>query len=1089
MNADKFTPCNINRLFDFVFSEKNGEEIFGIPRELFFTPKSEDPFKIKRYGQILETPVGVAAGPHTQMSQNIISAWLVGARYMELKTVQILDELEVTKPCIDMTDEGYNCEWSQELKLRQSLDQYIDAWIILHILKEKFGFKGKDSGFIFNASVGYNLEGIKSPQVTSFLDKITNASSAIKEKTALLEKKYPEIKNISIPSSLTDNVTISTMHGCPPDEIEKIAEYFIKERKFHTTVKLNPTLLGPEKVREILNKKLGYNIIVPNQAFEHDLKYQDGVAIIKSLIKKAEKAQVKFSLKLTNTLETLNIKKNLPEKEKMHYMSGRALHPISVNLAAVLQKEFNGNLDISFAAGVDSYNIVEVLKCGLAPITVSSDILKPGGYGRIKQYVESIQKDFDKCSAKDLEEYIIKNSEKTNIKEAALENLQKYAEKVINDNHYKKSNFPYSSVKTDKKLKYFDCAQATCATECPANQKVSRYINYISEGKIEKAYLTILADNPLPNVQGKVCNRLCAEKCARINYDKPLMIRELKRFAAENSERTELTPAALNGLKAAIIGGGPSGLSCAHYLALNGFEVSIYEGKSFLGGMAADGIPLFRLDKKSLDKDINAILALGVKAYTNKKIDAEQFNALKNNNDYVYIAAGAQKSAPLNISGIQAKGVFDQLTFLSAVKQNRKIDTGKKIIIIGGGNSAIDAARTAKRLSPDNEVTILYRRTKEQMPCGIEEINEALDEKIELIELVSPEAIQVKKEQAAGITVSKMELKEPDTSGRPKPVKIENSEFTIKADTIIVAIGQKTDINFYPDKKLTVNPNTLMTSIENIFAGGDVIRGASTLINAIADGKKAAFEIIRKAGEKIKIDITPIDERKPDYKKLKMAKMRRSFGLDLPEIKPEKRMNFNLFVKTLNKEQAQAEASRCLACDIFCGVCVTVCPNRSNVWYKIKPFALPCEKIQNINGKTKITTVKTVNIKQDYQILNIGDFCNECGNCTVFCPTSGAPYKDKPKFHLTSESFEEADFGFYFEGKNIMKIKKEGKISSLTKKDNRFIYKDDKISASLNAETLKAEKVDLKTDKTEAEIGYIAEYAFLYKNVKGVLSF
>jgi putative selenate reductase len=333
-----------------------------------------------------------------------------------------------------------------------------------------------------------------------------------------------------------------------------------------------------------------------------------------------------------------------------------------------------------------------------------------------------------------------------------------------------------------------------------------------------------------------------------------------------------------------------------------------------------------------------------------------------------------------------------------------------------------------------------------------------------------------------------MELKEPDTSGRPKPVKIENSEFTIKADNIIVAIGQKTDIDFYQDKKLTVNPNTLMTSIENIFAGGDVIRGASTLINAIADGKKAAFEIIKKAGEKIKVDIMPQDERKPDYKKLKIAKMRRSFGFDLPEIKPEQRMNFNLFVKTLNKEQAQAEASRCLACDIFCGVCVTVCPNRSNVWYKIKPFALPYEKIQNINGKTKITTVKTVNIKQDYQILNIGDFCNECGNCAAFCPTSGAPYKDKPKFHFTSESFDNADFGFHFEAQNIMKIKKEGKISSLTKQDNRFIYKDDKLSATLNAETLKAEKVDLKNGKTDAEIGYIAEYAFLYKNVKGVLS-
>jgi putative selenate reductase YgfK subunit len=355
MSSDKFWSCEVETLLHWILEEEKQGQIFGIRKELFFTPKETDPFRLQRYGQLLETPLGVAAGPHTQLSQNLIAAWLTGARYLELKTVQVLDELEVTKPCIDMTDEGYNCEWSQELKLDQSFDEYLNAWIILHILKDKFGWgTSKELGFIFNMSVGYNLEGILSPTVQHFLDRMQNCAAEKDARIEGLAKFYPRVKDLDIPDRISDNITISTMHGCPPDEVEKIGRYFVTERQFNTTIKLNPTLLGPERLRGILNDKLGFETVVPDLAFEHDLKYTDGVALIRALLTDAEKSGVAFNIKLTNTLETANQEQNLPKNEKMVYMSGRALHPISINLAARLQAEFEGSSTANQGAGARS---------------------------------------------------------------------------------------------------------------------------------------------------------------------------------------------------------------------------------------------------------------------------------------------------------------------------------------------------------------------------------------------------------------------------------------------------------------------------------------------------------------------------------------------------------------------------------------------------------------------------------------------------------------------------------------------------------------------------------------------------------------
>jgi len=289
MHTDRFTPLDAATLLRWMQHDLPNKQLFGIDRELFFMPKPDDPFRMERYGKVLETPLGVAAGPHTQLAQNILSAWLCGARYIELKTVQVLDELNVAKPCIDMADEGYNCEWSQELKLDQSFEEYLKAFVLLYVLRDMLNLPveaepGKGPGFIFNMSAGYNLEGIKSPALQRFLDRMENAEEDVKRIKAGLAPLYPAIEKMPIPARLSDNLTVSTMHGCPPDEVESIGRYFITERKYNTAIKLNPTLLGPERLRDILNTQLGYDVCVPDEAFGHDLKYNDGVAIIRKAL-------------------------------------------------------------------------------------------------------------------------------------------------------------------------------------------------------------------------------------------------------------------------------------------------------------------------------------------------------------------------------------------------------------------------------------------------------------------------------------------------------------------------------------------------------------------------------------------------------------------------------------------------------------------------------------------------------------------------------------------------------------------------------------------------------------------------------------
>jgi len=560
-----------------------------------------------------------------------------------------------------------------------------------------------------------------------------------------------------------------------------------------------------------------------------------------------------------------------------------------------------------------------------------------------------------------------------------------------------------------------------------------------------------------------VCDHLCQNKCTRINYDESLLIREVKRFVSEQKE-VKLTPGKKTSVKVGIIGAGPSGLSCAYYLALAGFTIEVFEANSKAGGMVQYAIPGFRLTDNAIERDFKRITDLGVTIHFNYKVDKEKFNALKQEFNFVFIGAGAQLSAPYTIEGIDSAGVLDSLDFLFKAKKCEETGIGKNVLIIGGGNTAMDAARTAYRLVGKNgKVTIVYRRTIEEMPADQGEIKAVLEEGMEIIELTAPEKVVSQNGKVSALVCSKMKLGEKDASGRRKPVKIEGSEFEIECDTIIPAIGQSLNIDFIQNELLKADFSNYQTQLDNVFIGGDALRGAATAIKAIGDGRKAAEQIMKKAGIDFSI-LKPAGRIEHTKKELMLKRAVRNYAPELIELSTGDRKNFKLVTETLNKETIIKEADRCLHCDEICNICTTVCPNFANYSYEIEPVKIQLQKASITDtGKITIENDGIFEVNQKYQILNIANFCNECGNCNTFCPTQSAPYKEKPKFWLTKDSFEKAEEGYYVSSTMNVKellFKHNGEIISLSDNKDNYTFKTNEIVAVLNKKDLSISQID-----------------------------
>ncbi len=942
----------------------NYGRIFGVSNEKFYKNSSNTSMKI--FGEEISSVVGPAAGPNSQLAQNIIASYLAGARLIELKTVQEMDGEDLRKcvprPCINAEDEGYNVEWSTELTVEAALDEYIKAHIGILVLAKELNLSDKKD-FIFNMSVGYNLEGIKSKKIDRFIEGLKDASNLPiwDECKKYLIENISDYKNIdldfinNITANVCNSITLSTLHGCPANEISSIAKYLLTEKKLHTYIKCNPTLLGYEFARNTLDS-MGYDYIVfDDHHFVEDLQFADAVVMLRELKELGASLNLAFGVKITNTFPVKIDNKELPGEEM--YMSGRALFPLSINVANKLSKEFNGELPISYSGGADFFNIEDLVKVGIRPITVATTILKPGGYERLNQLATISEKHID-----------------GGVPVINVNNLEKLAEDTVTNKYLVKDCRPVASRKTSSKLPLYNCYKAPCKDGgCPIEQQIPEYLKLVAEHKYDEAFKIIAIDNGAPSITGTICSHNCQNKCTRLDYDTSLKIRQSKKYAVVNAQdnyvnNIKVTPLKTD-KKVAIIGGGPTGVATAMFLRRNGVATTVFEKREKPFGIVQYVIPEFRINDDEIKKDYDLAVKTGVEFKFNcEETDVEK---LKKDFDFVVIATGAWDKGVNPIEGSGAN-IVDAIEFLAeSRKSNLKMDLGKSVAVIGGGDVAMDCARAALKTSGVETSTIVYRRTKSFMPASHEEIVLAKEDGVKFVELVSP-----LKYDNSTLTCEVMKLGERDASGR-KGVVSTGENIELKFDTVIIATGAKVNTDIFVNNNINLDnrKNPIIneeneTSVENVYIAGDCKIGPTTVVEGIGDGKKITISILNKLSiepDFVKVSI-PQDKSLLYYKK----------GI-------------------LSEDSSNPEdGMRCLSCDTLCEICCDVCPNRANVTI----------------GENKI--------------LHIDGMCNECGNCGIFCPHTGNPYKDKITLFWSEEDFVDSEnIGFLQLSDDTFKIRDE----------------------------------------------------------------
>ncbi len=955
--SETMIPIPFRQLMTWIMAEyRRDGSVFGVHRPYEAGEKSLPIFG----GEKIETPFGPAAGPNTQLAQNIIAGYFAGARFFELKTVQKMDGAElaacISRPCILAEDECYNCEWSTELTVPQAFAEYVKAWCACHVLSRVCGL-GRPDGFVFNMSVGYDLEGIRGEKIDAYLEGMKNASQTpiFQECIRVLEEMFPGEKDLiaAIPPRISNSITVSTLHGCPPEEIERIASYLITEKHLHTFVKCNPTILGYQSARSILDG-MGYGYIAFDEHhFNEDLQYGDAIPMFRRLLALAGEHGLEFGLKLSNTFPVDVTRNELPSEEM--YMAGKSLFPLTIEMARRISGEFDGRLRLSYSGGADFFNIDKLFACGIWPITMATTELKPGGYQRFRQIGEKLE--------------ALAFSPFTRVDTEAVEAL---ALAVRRDKYHVKAVKPLPRRKLHTKVPLTDCFTAPCRGGCPIGQDIPAYIELCRQGKYDQALQVILEKNPLPFITGTICAHHCMDKCTRNFYDRSVQIRAAKLTAAERGYDQVMaslkTPAPVyDGKKAAIVGGGPTGMAAAYFCARSGVPTTLFEKESALGGVVRQVIPSFRIPDEAIEKDAALMRRMGVEVRLNTP--APSVEELKRQGyTHILLAIGAWKPGRLDIPG----NVKPVIAWMKDVKSGKTEKLGH-VAVVGGGNTAMDAARLALRCGAASS-TLVYRRTRQYMPADAEELELAMADGVQFLELVSPV------EQRDGLLVCrKMKLGEPDASGRRAPVET-GETVEIPCDTVISAVGEKVDGDVLAAFGVQVNEKGrpgFKTNAQGVYAAGDALRGPATVVEGIADAAAFAEEVLGRAWETA-IPAEAIPDRAACIAK-----------------------------KGVLCESAKREGDRCLSCDTVCQACADVCPNRANVVVELP------------DGR--------------HQILHVDRMCNECGNCAVFCPYDSAPYKEKFTLFHDRAGFDESqeNQGFLpLEGSRVL-VRLNGRVEEI----------------------------------------------------------
>ena len=1002
--SDRMKIMPFKNLMEWIIDENNTRKsIFGVKK--YYKADTKKGFNI--YKEHMETPIGPAAGPNSQLAQNIVASYVAGARFFELKTVQEMngDALAkcVNKPCIKADDECYNCEWSTELYMDEAIQEYIKAWVLLHFVSKEYGL-GATDGFVFNMSVGYNLDDIKKKDTDTFIECMKDATKhpIFNECKEYLKAHINEFKNFKaddidkIPSRVCDSVTESTLHGCPPSEIERIAMYLMEEKGLNTFIKCNPTLLGYERARKILDD-MGFTYVAfTDSHFLTDLQWNDAIVMLKRLMEYADKKGLTFGVKLTNTFPVDVTRNELPSNEM--YMSGKSLFALSIKVAEMLSTEFNGKLKIAYSGGADAFNIDKLINIGIWPVTVATTILKPGGYDRFYQMAEKIMSNI---------------SAMVSFNGVDVSKVKALSEDCKKDRHLVKKSLRFKQNKIKIKNPLTDCFLAPCSNTCPINQDISLYNYYVKNNEYEKALEVIYRTNPLPFMTGNICAHPCTTACMRNHYEDNVDIRGNKLLAAKSAFDKvikNVKPVASNGKTVAVVGAGPGGIAVATFLSKQGFAVTVYDKEKTAGGTVANIIPHFRLPMEEIQKDVEYAKAWGGKFELGKEIS--NVKELKEKYDYVILAIGAHKESKAGFTG-DDKCINTHKFLIDFNEKDGKLNIGKNVAVIGGGNTAMDCVRAAKRTTGVENVYLVYRRNMLNAPADEDEINLAINEGVIIKELCAPDSFD------NGVLKCKIcKLGAVGTDGR-NSIEVTNDIAELKVDTVIASIGEKVDGDFYKSNGIEVNEkglpilsSTLETSIKNVYAIGDGALGASIIVKAIANAKLVSTVISSKSFASNELPNETIENIYKDRAILKDGIWANACGA--------KDVGANDYgAKFVGAKHCEPD-DRCLHCNKVCETCNEVCPNRANVHIILKDGS--------------------------HQVVHVDSMCNECGNCEVFCPYDSKPYKDK--------------FTLFFDEKDMNDSTNDG-----------FYYKDDKTAVV----RIQNSKTEYKLGTADAKLGKLAE--------------
>ena len=1057
-----------SRLLRWTMDEhRRRRSVLGIHESLFRRPHPA-PFR-----GTFAPPLGPAAGLHTQSAQGIVAAWLCGARIFELAPPRHGARIDPGCPAVDAEDECCSTAVGSPLTPEEQLAEVAKAWFLIRALGRTLGLEDGAPAFLFGCAGTGDMAFADPERTAAIVEAVRQEFLTAARRTP----GAPDLDDLETPSRLAAGAVLSLSPVCGPEDVERAARLLVKDMGLPVLLKLPPTLLGRDAAREILNGRLGWEwASIPASAFQDMPPPDETLNLIRALGNMAGQSgqsghgQIgqKFSLRLTGRLAMVNTRRCL-EGDVVH-MSGRALYPLALNLWHRLAEALAGDKPaVWFSGGADALNVAEVFSCGAEAVLMASNLLRPGGCARLRQCLDNLESAMTEAGATDLPSFAGGPEERAR-------RLARAAEASLTDPRYQRSSF--AGVNGIPKLWMsalppFDCIAAPCEPKCPLGVDIPGLAARMATGDRGGALDLVMAKNPMPGLLGHLCPRTCQVRCARSQYDLAVRVGDLEREAAGQCRLPEMRPG-FRMYRAAVVGGGPAGLSAAGVLAAAGVRVTVLEASGRLGGMAAL-TPFFRLPPEALARDIARLTALGVEFRTHSRMEGNPGALLAQGFDAVLLATGFPRERRLSVEGVDALGsgqLWTSLDLMRSVSAGARPTLGRHVLVVGGGGGAVDAARTALRLT-DGTVTLVYRRARRDMPADDEAVTLMLEEGARLEPQALPLRVLSRDGRLTGLECRRTAMGRHDVEGR-RVFAPQDERFVLEADCIVTALGREADRDLTQGLDLRRNGSVITvtndgrTSRGGIRAAGDLATGPESVLSACASGACAAHAICRE------LNLTPPQEgacpprlTEAEVLEVKAAKARQT--LPAEDV----------------SQSAEAEAKRCLQCGEVCGKCVEVCPMRANMEYEALPVSFDVPVAALREGRLLPVGRERFTIAQPRQTLHLPGLCCECGNCATFCVRDARPWVKKPRLCLDDAEFAACGDDAWRIEPGLARRRAEGREMSLRELEGGWLFEDEDMSAEFDTAFTLVSMTLKRPFEGRRSLRPAAEMMTLYRNIQG----